>query len=47
LSAEYNGERVYARDTVELEDGKVKRIRVYFGEPFEAPQWRAQWVERM
>ena len=47
LIAEYDGERVYACETVELEDGKVKRVRAYFGEPFEAPQWRAQWVERM
>jgi hypothetical protein len=47
LIAEYDGERVYTCETVELEDGKVKRVRVYFSEPFEAPQWRAQWVERM
>ena len=47
LIAEYDGERVYACETVELEDGKVKRVRAYFGSPFEAPQWRAQWVERM
>jgi hypothetical protein len=47
LIAEYSGERVYACETVELEDSKVKRVRAYFGEPFEAPQWRAQWVERM
>ena len=26
--------------------GKMKRAREYFGEPFEAPEWRAQWVER-
>ena len=37
LIAEYDGERVYACETVELEDGKVKRVRAYFGEPFEAP----------
>jgi hypothetical protein len=47
LIAEYDGERVYACETVELEDGKVKRVRAYFGEPFGAPQWRAQWVEGM
>src|SRR3712207_1449377 len=47
LIAEYDGERVYACQAVELEDGKVKRVRAYFGGPFEAPQWRAQWVERM
>jgi hypothetical protein len=31
----------------ELEDGKMWRDRWYFAEPFEAPKWRAQWVERM
>src|SRR5215217_7433472 len=31
----------------ELEDGKMWRDRWYFVEPFEAPKWRAQWVERM
>ncbi|MDQ3603773.1 MAG: hypothetical protein M3385_07930 [Actinomycetota bacterium] len=37
-------------DTVlifELRDGKMWRDRWYFAEPFEAPEWRAQWVERM
>ena len=47
LIAEYASERVYACQTVELEDGKIKRTRAYFGGPFGAPQWRAQWVERM
>jgi hypothetical protein len=28
-------------------DGKMWRDRWYFAEPFESPQWRAQWVERM
>jgi SnoaL-like domain len=31
----------------ELRDGKMWRDRWYFAEPFEAPQWRARWVERM
>lgn len=31
----------------ELRDGKMRRDRRYFAEPFEAPGWRAQWVERM
>jgi hypothetical protein len=26
---------------------KMRRDRWYFAEPFEAPKWRAQWVERM
>jgi hypothetical protein len=31
----------------ELKDGKMWRDRWYFAEPFEAPEWRARWVERM
>ena len=34
-------------DYDELQDGKIKRARGCFGEPFEAPKWRVQWVERM
>ena len=31
----------------ELRDGRMWRDTWYFAEPFEAPEWRAQWVERM
>jgi ketosteroid isomerase-like protein len=44
---EYDGNRVYVCEIFEVQDGTLKRARVYFGEPFEAPEWRAQWVERM
>ena len=30
---------------LELRDGKMWRDRWYFAGPFEAPEWRAQWVE--
>jgi hypothetical protein len=45
---DYGGGQVF--DVVlilELRDGKMWRDRWYFAEPFEAPEWRAQWVERM
>jgi hypothetical protein len=32
---------------LELRDGKMWRDRWYFAEPFEAPEWRSRWVERM
>lgn len=32
---------------IELRDGKVLRGTCYYAEPFEAPGWRAKWVERM
>jgi hypothetical protein len=31
----------------ELRDGKIFRDTRYYAEPFEAPDWREQWVERM
>jgi hypothetical protein len=31
----------------ELRDGKIWRDTRYYAEPFEAPEWRAQWVEGM
>jgi limonene-1,2-epoxide hydrolase len=47
MTLEYDGNRMNVCDIVELQDGKIKLSRGYFGEPFEAPEWRAQWVERM
>jgi hypothetical protein len=32
---------------MEFADGRVVRERIYFGEPWEPPAWRAQWVEPM
>jgi hypothetical protein len=32
---------------LELRDGKVFRETRYYGEPFEAPESRARWFERM
>jgi hypothetical protein len=31
----------------ELKEGKMWRDTRYYAEPFEAPEWRARWVERM
>jgi len=31
----------------EVRDGKVSRMTEYFANPFEAPAWRADFVERM
>ena len=32
---------------VELKDGKMWRDTRYYAEPFEAPEWRSRWAERM
>src|SRR5215216_2086719 len=45
---DYGGGRVYdVVAIVELRDGRMFRETRYYAEPFEAPEWRAQWVERM
>jgi hypothetical protein len=31
----------------EIQDGKVRKMTEYFANPFEAPAWRADFVERM
>jgi ketosteroid isomerase-like protein len=40
-----NGETWQFVSLVELRDGKIARITDYFGAPFEAPAWRAPYVE--
>ncbi len=37
----YNGVMIF-----ELRDGKITGETDYFAQPFEAPEWRAQWVEK-
>ena len=41
-----NGDVYYVVDLLELRDGLVYRETVYWAAPFEAPAWRAPWVER-
>ena len=42
----YDDQPVMAVGIMEFHDEKVIRERIYFGEPWEPPAWRAQWVER-
>jgi hypothetical protein len=43
----YDGRPYRVVGIMEFRDDKVIRERIYFGEPWEPPAWRAQWVERM
>ncbi|MEH0935790.1 nuclear transport factor 2 family protein [Micromonospora psammae] len=43
----YDDRLVWAVGIMEFRDGKVVHERIYFGEPWEPPAWRARWVERM
>jgi ketosteroid isomerase-like protein len=38
----YNGVSIF-----EFKDDKIVKETDYFAAPFEAPRWRAQWVEKM
>ena len=43
----YDGKPSYTVSIMEFKGDKVARETQYFGDPFEASAWRAQWVERM
>ena len=42
-----NGVPVRYVGIAEFRDGKVQRMTEYFADPFEAPAWRAPFVEQM
>jgi len=44
---DYPGERVFMTSIVEFRDGKIARQTDYFASAFEAPSWRADWVQRV
>jgi ketosteroid isomerase-like protein len=43
----YDGKPSYTVSIMEFTGDKVARETQYFADPFTAPAWRAQWVERM
>ena len=43
----YDGKPSYTVSIMEFTDDKVARETQYFADPFVAPAFRAQWVERM
>lgn len=43
----YQGKPAYTVSIMEFRKGKVVHETQYFSEPFDAPEWRAQWVEKM
>jgi ketosteroid isomerase-like protein len=43
----YDGKPSYTVSVMEFRDDKVARETQYFADPFVAPAWRAQLVERM
>ena len=43
----YDGKPSHTVSIMEFRGDKVARETQYFADPFVAPAWRAQWVERM
>jgi hypothetical protein len=41
------GKPAYTVSIMEFRSGKVVHETQYFAEPFDAPAWRSQWVQRM
>jgi ketosteroid isomerase-like protein len=41
-----NGETWHVVSIMSVRDGKIRKITSYFAQPFEAPAWRAKWVEK-
>jgi ketosteroid isomerase-like protein len=41
-----NGETWHVISLIELRDGKINKMTSYFAAPFEAPAWRAPYVEQ-
>jgi len=47
-SLDYGGGAVFKAVFIfELRDGKIARETAYWSQAFEAPDWRAEWVEKM
>jgi ketosteroid isomerase-like protein len=46
-TGDYGGQILHVAVVFEFREGKILRETRYYAEPFEAPEWRAQWVEPM
>jgi ketosteroid isomerase-like protein len=45
--SDYDGRVYRVVDIVEFRGGKILRETRYYADPFDAPEWRAEWVESM
>jgi len=43
----YQGRPAYTVSIMEFRNGKVVHETQYFADPFAAPTWRSQWVQRI
>jgi len=44
---DYGGDAYQVVFIFECRDGRIARETAYWSKPFPAPEWRAQWVERV
>jgi hypothetical protein len=47
LLLDYGGRRYHAVAITELDGERVRKRTEYYNEPFEAPESRSQWAEKM
>jgi hypothetical protein len=47
MRSDYDGRVYYVVMLVEFSEGKIVRETRYYADPFDAPEWRADWVESM
>ena len=45
-TSDYSGQRFHTVLILEMRDDLILRETRYYTEPFEAPEWRANWVQR-
>jgi hypothetical protein len=44
---DYQGQPAFTVSIMEFRNGKVMHETQYFADPFAAPSWRSQWVEKI
>src|SRR5207248_6389410 len=44
-SSDYGGRIYHIANILEFREGKIIRETRYYADPFQAPAWRAQWIE--
>lgn len=40
-------QKVYATSFFEIKNGKITKLTEYWGEPYDAPEWRIKWTEKV
>jgi hypothetical protein len=46
IELKFEEQIIYAVSFFEIEAGKILRVTEYWGDSYEAPQWRSKWVEK-